>query len=113
MLFTKPQVLDECAVPLYVFILEVVEQATPLANQLEQSVTCRVIVGMFFEVVGEVADALTEDRDLHFGCPGVVRAIAVLLDQLAFAFFCNHTGGFRVNSSLDYTMLKKIPVYVA
>jgi hypothetical protein len=37
------------------------------------------------QVLGEMRDALGQERHLHFGRPGVALVLAVLLDRLALA----------------------------
>jgi hypothetical protein len=48
-----------------------------------------VVLDMDLEVLGEVVDALTEERNLHFGRAGVRRVNLELLESLAFLRFSN------------------------
>src|SRR6185503_15959740 len=65
-LLAQAEALDERAVGLDVGALEVVEQAAPLAHELEQPPARMEILGMRFEVIREHVDACRLDRDLHF-----------------------------------------------
>jgi len=42
---------------------------------------------MLFEVLGEVADALSEDRDLNFSATRILGILAILSDELLRALF--------------------------
>ena len=57
------ELLDEFAVFEDVAVLDVDEQATTLTNEHEQTAARMVILGVLFEVLGEVADALGQDSD--------------------------------------------------
>ena len=75
------ELLDEFAVFEDVAVLDVDEQATTLTNEHEQTAARMVILGVLFEVLGEVADALREDGDLNLGGTGVLIVLAELLDE--------------------------------
>lgn len=79
------ELLDEFAVFEDVAVLDVDEQATTLTNEHEQTAARMVILGVLFEVLGEVADALGEDSHLHLGAAGVSLALAEFLDELGSA----------------------------
>src|SRR5690606_14453025 len=51
--------------------LDIVEQRTTGLHQLQQAAAGMVILAVVLEVLGEVVDALGEDRDLHLGRTGV------------------------------------------
>ena len=81
------ELLDEFAVFENVAVLDVDEQATTLTDEHEQTAACVVILGMLFEVLGEVADALSEDRDLNFSATRILGILAILSDELLRALF--------------------------
>lgn len=83
------ELLDEFAVFEDVAVLDVDEQATTLTNEHEQTAARMVILGVLFEVLGEVADALGEDRHLHFGTARIAFALAEFLDELGSALFAD------------------------
>ena len=43
------------------------------------------ILGVLFEVLGEVADALGEDRDLNFSATRILSILAIFGDELCGA----------------------------
>src|SRR5438067_13335926 len=50
---------------------EVIEQPTPLANHDQQTTPGMKVLLVAREMIGQVADPLRQDRDLHLGGPGV------------------------------------------
>src|SRR5689334_20549739 len=74
--------VDQLAVAIEVLVLEVVEQPTALADQLEEATTRVVVLLVRLEVLGEVVEALGQERDLDLGRPGVAVVGRVLLDDV-------------------------------
>src|SRR3954453_759160 len=68
---TQAEALHDRAVALDLGLLEVVEKATTLPDQQKQATTAVVVVLVRLEVVGEVRDAVREQRDLHLRGAGV------------------------------------------
>jgi len=70
---------DHTFIALGIVFLEVVQQATPLADQHEKPAARAVVFLVRLEVLRQLADTLAEQRDLHLRTAGVgrVRAIAV------------------------------------
>lgn len=79
------ELLDEFAVFEDVAVLDVDEQATTLTNEHEQTAARVVILGVLFEVLGEVTDALGEDRDLNFSATRILSILAIFGDELCGA----------------------------
>ena len=79
LLFADAELGDNGLVPFRVVFLQVVEQATPPAHHHEKSAARAVIFQVRFEVIRQLTDTLTQQRDLNFGTPGIgsVRAIRV------------------------------------
>src|SRR3712207_5247306 len=75
---------NERPVALDVFLLQVLEQPTPLAYQLEQTAARVVVVLVLAQVLGEVRYTPREHRYLHLGRPRVVLVGPVLPDDLLF-----------------------------
>jgi hypothetical protein len=73
------QLFADAEFPNYGFValgivsLEVVEQATPLADQHEQAAARAVVLLVRLEVVRQLANAFTDDGDLNLGTPRVSR----------------------------------------
>ena len=72
-LFADAELADHGFIALGIVSLEVVEQATPLADQHKQAAARAVVLLVRFEVVCELADAFTDDGDLNLGTPRVGR----------------------------------------
>jgi len=79
LLLADAELGNDGLVPFRVVLLQVVKQATPLANQHEKSAARAVVFLVRFEVFRQLADALAQQRDLNFGATGIggVRAIRV------------------------------------
>jgi len=63
----EPELGDDRSVSVDVCPLQIVQQAAPLADQLEQPAPRIVVVGVRFQMVGEVIDPFAEDCDLDLG----------------------------------------------
>ena len=63
----EPELGDDRPVPVDVGPLQIVQQAAPLADQLEQPAARVVVMGVRFQMVGEVIDPFAEDGDLDLG----------------------------------------------
>jgi hypothetical protein len=68
-------------VALGIVSLEVVEQATPLADQHEQAAARAVVLLVRFEVIRQLANAFTDDGDLNLRTPGVSRVRLILVND--------------------------------
>src|SRR5450631_4564890 len=68
-------------VALGIVFLEVVEQATALADQHEKSAARAVVFLVRLEVVRQLANTFAEQRDLNFGAPRIRRIPAVLVND--------------------------------
>ena len=67
----KPELGDERAVPLDVVAPQVVEQPTPASDEHEQAPAAVVVLLVDLHVLGQVADPLGEQGNLHLGRTGV------------------------------------------
>src|SRR5690606_3644967 len=81
MLSAQAEPLDERTVTRDVDLLQVLQQLTPAADQEQQAPAAVVVVLVGLEVLGQVADALAQQRDLHLGRPGVALGRRVLRDD--------------------------------
>jgi hypothetical protein len=70
-LLADAESLDDCLVGLEIVPLEVVEQASALAHELEEPATGMVILAMYLEVLCEIGDAIRQKRYLHLRGAGV------------------------------------------
>ena len=77
----EPKLGDDRPVAFDVRALQVIQQAPALPDQLEQATSRIVIVGVRFQVVGEVIDPFAEDGDLDFRRSGVRLVQAIGFDD--------------------------------
>ena len=73
---------DDRAVALDLGLLQVSQEATALPHEEQQSPTAVVVVLVLLEVLGEVGDAVAQQRDLHLGGTGVAIGRGVKGDEL-------------------------------
>ena len=72
---------DDRLIPLGIVFLQVVEQATPLADQHEKAAARTVVFLVRLEVLRQLANALAQQRDLDFRAAGIAWMRAVLVDE--------------------------------
>src|SRR4051812_37438523 len=81
-LAAETESLDQRAVALHVLLLQVAQQPTTAADELEQSTLGVEVVLVDLHVFGQVTDAPAEQRDLDLGRPRVAVAGGVVVDDL-------------------------------
>src|SRR3954447_23522841 len=79
------ETLDELAITRLVLGLDVVEQRTALRDHLQEAAAGGGVLAVRLEVLGEVGDALGEDRDLDLGRTGVAGLGGILSDERLLA----------------------------
>jgi hypothetical protein len=62
----EPQPLDQALVSIEVATAQIIEEATTLTDELEQPPAGMMILDVSLEVLGEMADPRTQQRDLDF-----------------------------------------------
>src|SRR5690349_4091171 len=67
-------------------LLHIRQEAAPAADELEQPAAGVVILRMCPQMLGQIVDALREERDLHLRRAGVFLVRPMLLDDLLFHF---------------------------
>src|SRR4051812_11908713 len=83
-LAAETESLDQRAVALHVLLLQVAQQPTTAADELEQSTLGVEVVLVDLHVFGQVTDAPAEQRDLDLGRAGVAVGGGVVVDDLLF-----------------------------
>src|SRR5512141_651556 len=82
-LLAKAERLQKGLVPHRLHRLQVIQQAPPLPDQLEQAPPRAEVLGVDLEVVRDHVDPLRQERDLNLGRPGVRVVHAELSDNVA------------------------------
>ena len=83
--FLKAELGDQVEVTLLILATEIVEERAALVDQHQQAAAAMIVLRVALEVLGEVGDALGEDRDLDFGRAGVALALRMFLDERLLA----------------------------
>jgi hypothetical protein len=73
--------VDHSLVPVGIVGFQVIQQATPLADQHEKAAARAVVFLVRFEVFRQLTNALTQQRDLHFRASGVGGMRPVLVND--------------------------------
>jgi hypothetical protein len=81
MLLADAEFGDNALVALGIVFLEVVEQATPLADQHEKAAARAVVFLVRLEVLRQLTDTLAQQRDLDLGATRVRGMRAVLVNE--------------------------------
>ena len=79
-----PQTLDQGSILRHVLAADVVEQPFPLPDHLEKPAPGVVILAVGLEVLRQVVDAPSEQRDLDFGRAGVALVYSEVGDDRLF-----------------------------
>src|SRR5690349_173607 len=92
----NPELFRDGSVALRIFLPQVLEQPSALADEHEQAAPRVVVLLVGLEVVGQAVDPLREERDLNLGRSGVALVHLELLDQaLLLVRRQSHTGSSR------------------
>src|SRR4029079_16381784 len=80
-LLAKSELRDEIGVARLVVAAEIIQQRAALVDEPQEAAPRMAVLGMALEMLGEVLDALGQDRDLDLWRPSVALALRMLLDQ--------------------------------
>jgi hypothetical protein len=81
LLFAEAESLNNRFVALGIVFFEVVEQASPLADQHEKATARAMILLVRFEVVRQLTNALAQQSDLHFRAARIGGMRSVLVNE--------------------------------
>lgn len=81
-LLADPELPDHVPIPIGVGALQVVQQASALADQHQEAAARSVILLVCLEVLGELGNALTQHRDLDLRAPCVRLVCPELLNNV-------------------------------
>src|SRR6476659_3419203 len=84
-LLADAQTTDQLRIAFRVLALEIVEQPSALADEFEKPPARVMVLRVGLEMLGEVIDALTEERDLNFGGSGIAVVCLVRSDKVGLA----------------------------
>jgi hypothetical protein len=83
-LLADAEFLNHSLITLDIELFEIVQQATTPANHHQKTAARSVILLVRLEMVRQLIDALTQDRDLDLRTAGVARVCLVRLDDVGF-----------------------------
>src|ERR1700753_4329051 len=89
-LLTDAQFAAKFAVAIRIRLLEVIQKAAALAHKHQQATAGAMILLVGLEMFGQFANALTEDRNLHFGTSRGRGVGAEFVDDVGFLSGCQH-----------------------
>lgn len=95
-LFTDTKFRNDGTIAFDIATHQVIQKPTALTDQLEETTTCRVILWMTLEVIGQFVDTSGKDCDLDFRSTCIRTVLSKLLYEFSFTFFRYH-----VRTSLD------------
>jgi hypothetical protein len=85
-LFSQSQALNDRSVTFRILLLHIVQKPSPLADEFQQTPAGMVVLFMLLEMIGQVSDASTQERDLNFRRPCIGRVQLETTDN-PFSFF--------------------------
>src|SRR4029079_14666714 len=83
------KLLDQGLVARLVGTTDVIEQLATLGHELQQPAPRVVVLDVSLEMFSQVGDPFGQDRDLHFGRPGVAGLRCIRLDDFSFTLSSN------------------------
>lgn len=82
---SKPS--DDIEISLRIAVSQIVQEATPTANQSKQTTPAGVVLLVAPHVLSQIIDAGRQDRYLHFGGTGVRLVVPIILNQFLLPLF--------------------------
>jgi hypothetical protein len=80
-LLADTELANDCLIPLGIVFLQVIEQASALADQHEKSAARAVVFLVRLEVLRQLAYPLAKQGNLDFRTTGIARMRAVLVNE--------------------------------
>ena len=80
------ELLRYCVITTYIRIVQIIQQAPPLADHHQQPPTRTVIFLVGLQVFRQMIDPLRKQRDLHVGRTGIFFVQFEIVDHLCFGF---------------------------
>ena len=89
LLFSQTEFGNDGAITLDVNLLEIAEEISSVTDHLLKTATAVEVLFVGFEMLGQIVDAGSEDRDLNLGRTRIAFMNGILLDQ-SLLFFLLH-----------------------
>lgn len=86
-LFAKAEFLDDCTVPVDVRLFEVSEQIPALTDHFQEAASRVMVFLVGLQVVGQIVNSLSQERDLHLRRARVTLVHCIGLDNRFFLCF--------------------------
>ena len=83
-LFSEIQFVDQLFVPFRLGPAQIIEQAPALGDHFKKAAARGVVLGMAFQVFGQLPDPARQQRDLYISAAGVLTMQLELLDIQRF-----------------------------
>jgi hypothetical protein len=83
-LLPDSQLLNQTPIAIHALLLQIIQEAAALADELQQSTPGMVILLVGFEMLREIPDALAQQSDLDLGRTGIPLMGVEFTDDLLF-----------------------------
>ncbi len=87
-LLADAQLRDDGLVALGVVLLQIVQQTTPLADHHQKTAAGRMVLLVRAEMICELPDPFTQNRNLNFRATRIIRVGGVLRDDIGLLISC-------------------------
>jgi len=87
-LLADAQLRDDGLVTLGVVLLQIVQQATSLANHHKKTAAGRMVLLVRAEMIRKLPNTFAQNSNLNFRAPRVIRVGGVLRDDIGFMLSC-------------------------
>src|SRR3546814_7551189 len=78
--------LDKFVIAVRILALEIIKQAAALVDQHQQAAARVIVLRVGLEMLGQIDDALGQDRDLDLGAAGVTLGAGIVGNDFGFTF---------------------------
>lgn len=89
-LSSQSEFLDQTAIPFMVLAAHVLQQAAALSDHHQKSASAVKILGMRPQMLGQLVDAISEHRHLHFRRASVFGVRLVRFYDFFFPIYCKY-----------------------
>src|SRR3546814_5058566 len=80
-LLAKTQLRDKFVISVRILALEIIKQAAALVDQHQQAAARVIVLRVGLEMLGQIDDALGQDRDLDLGAAGVTLGAGIRSEE--------------------------------